>query len=69
MREKKEELAEKQIEFILKMLAIQAEVLRCVYDENKMKNKTGSVENALNRIDEKVKDYIGQYIGKKSDPS
>ena len=51
------------------MLAIQAEVLRCVYDENKMKNKTGSVENALNRIDEKVKDYIGQYIGKKSDPS
>lgn len=65
--EKKAELEEKHTEFLLKILGLQAEVLRCVYDSSKVKNKTGDVESNINRIDEKAKEFIHQFLGKKTD--
>lgn len=65
-RKKEEELMDKTPEYLLRIMNICSEVLRCSYDPNKALQKAETADEALSMIREKAVSYINGFTGKES---
>ena len=61
--EKRRELELKTPEYLLRILNISSEILRCNHDPEKMKVKQADVDHALDSITAEVKTYLKGYLG------
>lgn len=59
--EKEAELAKQHTAYLLKLLAINADIFRCVYDKSKVTDGANSAEDHLAQMKNKVEDFIETY--------
>ena len=59
---KEEELKEKHTTYLLRLLGFTSDILRCVYDKEKLNTQHISAEDHISNIKEKVDNYIDGYI-------
>lgn len=60
--DKEEELKNMHTMYLLRMLELNSDILRCVYDQNKLKNAPDNSSDHIIKIKQKVDDYIEEYI-------
>lgn len=62
-RQKKEdELKEQHTMYLLRLLALNADILRCVYDPSKLPDSLGTTEEYIAKVKQKVEYFIDGYI-------
>ena len=60
--EKEEELKQQHTMYLLRLLSLNADILRCVYDENKFTNPSNHVEEHIAKTKQKVDHFIEGYV-------
>jgi hypothetical protein len=60
--EKEEELNRQHTTHLLRLLAINADIFRCIYDKNKLPEGTENAEDHIATIKKKVDNFIEGYI-------
>lgn len=63
VEKKKAELEEKHTEYLLRIMNLCSEILRCTFDPDKMESKSKNPEEAISEIKEKMQFYIKSYTG------
>ena len=66
-RKKEQELQEKMPEYLLTLIGLCSETLRCTYDPEKIRNKSKNAEDSIAIIKEKVTAYIDGFTGRDSE--
>jgi len=67
MDQRRKDLAAKNSENILRILAITSEILSCVYDKNAVKYRQETAAEELAVIKQKIWSYIGDFVSTNSD--
>lgn len=60
--EKEEELKAQHTTYLLRLLGFSTDILRCIYDKNKLNSEHDSAEDHITTIKNKVDNYIDGYI-------
>ena len=60
--EKEEELKQQHSMYLLRLLSLNADILRCVYDENKFTSPSNTVEEHIAKTKQKVDHFIEGYV-------
>ena len=59
---KEEELKQQHTMYLLRLLGLNADILRCVYDPSKLPNSLESIDDHITTIKQKVDHFIEGYI-------
>ena len=60
--EKEEELNKQHTKYLLRILSVNADILRCVYDKEKVANGELDVEKQISHIKSQVDNFIEGYL-------
>ena len=60
--EKEEELKAQHTTYLLRLLGFSADILRCIYDKDKLNSEHENAEDHISTIKKKVDNYIDGYI-------
>ena len=60
--EKEDELKAQHTTYLLRLLGFSADILRCIYDKNKLNSEHENAEDHISTIKSKVDNYIDGYI-------
>ena len=60
--EKEEELKQQHTMYLLRLLSLNADILRCVYDENKFTNPSNMIEEHIAKTKQKVDHFIEGFV-------